>query len=335
VVGGKDEPSAQRFVPCAAESGPNLRASWRWHTSKIAGAMTASRLPLDARAYAILMLCTMLWGLQQVAIKWALPSVAPLTQAGLRSIIATLLLLGWAQWHGIRLFSRDGTLAAGTIAGVLFGAEFCFIYGGLAHTTASRMIVFVYLAPVLTALGLALFVPGERLAPLQWAGVLLAFAGLATAFADGFGAPGRSTLLGDSFGVIAAALWAATTVLIRGSSLARVSAEKTLLYQLAVSALLLPLASRAIGEPGIVRLDAVAAASLIFQGVAVAFASYLAWFWLLTRYYAARLAVFSFLAPLFGVAFGVALLGERLSVAFAIAALMVGAGIGLVNFRRR
>jgi drug/metabolite transporter (DMT)-like permease len=296
--------------------------------------MTSTRIRLDARAYTVLLVCTMLWGLQQVAIKLALPSVSPLAQAAIRSILAGLLLLGWARLRDIRLFERDGTLAAGIVAGVLFGAEFCFIYGGLAHTTASRMVVFIYLAPVLTALGLALFVPGERLAALQWSGVLLAFAGLATAFADGFAAPGRATLLGDAFGVIAAALWAATTVLIRGSQLARVSAEKTLAYQLGVSALLLPLAAWALGEPGVVRLDAIALGSLLFQGVVVAFASYLAWFWLLTRYYAARLAVFSFLAPMFGVAFGVGLLGEKLSSTFAVAALVVGAGIGLVNARK-
>lgn len=296
--------------------------------------MPSTRLPLDSRAYATLLVCTMLWGLQQVAIKLALPAVSPLTQAAIRSALATVLLLAWARWRGIALFGRDGTLVAGVAAGVLFGAEFCFIYGGLAHTTASRMVVFVYLAPILTALGLAVVVPGERLAATQWVGVILAFAGLVVAFADGFSVAGRSTLRGDLFGVVAAALWAATTVLVRGSSLAPVAAEKTLLYQLAVSALLLPLAAWAIGEPGIVRLDAVALGSLLFQGVAVAFASYLAWFWLLTRYYAARLAVFSFLAPLFGVVFGVLLLGERLSATFALAAVMVGAGIGLVNLRR-
>ncbi len=297
-------------------------------------AMTPARLPLDGRAYGLLLACTMLWGLQQVAIKVALPSVSPLAQSAVRSALATVLLLGWAQWRGIRLFGRDGTLAAGIAAGVLFAGEFCFIYSGLAHTSASRMVVFVYLAPVLTALGLAIAVPGERLAPLQWAGVLLAFAGLVAAFADGLGAGDRGTLLGEAFGVVAAVLWATTTVLVRGSSLARVPAEKTLFYQLAVSALLLPLAAWVVGEPGIVRLDPLAVGSLLFQGVAVAFASYLAWFWLLTRYYAGRLAVFSFLAPLFGVVFGVWLLGERLSPTFAVAALMVGAGIGMVNFRR-
>jgi len=170
-------------------------------TVKLRPAMIATRLPLDARAYATLLVCTMLWGLQQVAIKLALPAVAPLTQATIRSILATLLLLGWAQWRGIALFGRDGTLAVGLAAGALFAGEFCFIYSGLVYTSASRLVVFVYLAPVLTALGLVLFVPGERLAPLQWAGVLLAFAGLATAFAEGFASSGRDTLLGDAFGV--------------------------------------------------------------------------------------------------------------------------------------
>jgi drug/metabolite transporter (DMT)-like permease len=79
----------------------------------------------------------------------------------------------------------------------------------------------------------------------------------------------------------------------------------------------------------------VALASLAYQSLIVAFASYLAWFWLLTRYLAARLSVFSFLAPLFGVLAGIAVLAEPLTPAFGAAALLVGAGIVLVNLRRR
>ena len=125
---------------------------------------------------------------------------------------------------------------------------------------------------------------------------------------------------------------ASTTVLIRASRLARVTASKTLFYQLAVSSVLLLLASRLMGEAGVSRLTPIALASLVYQGVVVAFASYLAWFWLLTRYLAGRLAVFSFLAPMFGVVFGVLVLSEPLRPTFVAAALMVGAGIVLVNY---
>jgi drug/metabolite transporter (DMT)-like permease len=255
-------------------------------------------------------------------------------QGALRSAAATVLVLVWAQIRGIPLWARDGSLIPGVLAGLAFAAEFALIYAGLAYTTAARMIVFIYLAPCLTALGLTWFVPGEHLRAWQWVGVMLAFAGLAIAFADGFSAPDRATLVGDAMGVLAAALWAATTVLIRATGLARISATKVLFYQLSVSAALLPLVSIALGERGVIAWTPVAIASLAYQSVIVAFASYLTWFWLLTRYLAGRLAVFSFAAPLFGVAFGTLILGDPLSPAFVGAAVLVGAGIALVNVRR-
>jgi drug/metabolite transporter (DMT)-like permease len=293
--------------------------------------VVSERKSADALAVSMMVALCMCWGFQQITIKIAAAGISPMMQAGLRSIIATALLLAWAKLRRIPLFGRDGTLAGGMAAGALFAGEFVFIYTGLAYTTASRMVVFIYLAPCLTALGLQWFVPGERLNASQWTGVVLAFLGVALAFAEGFSTAAGSTLTGDAFGVIAAALWAATTVLIRSTRLTSASATKTLFYQLGFSALALPLASVVAGEPGVSALTPEVVASLAYQGVIVAFASYLAWFWLLTRYLAGRLAVFSFLTPLFGVAFGVIFLSEPLSAAFLGAALLVGAGIVLVN----
>ena len=292
----------------------------------------AERKPLDAQAFALMLALTALWGFQQVAIKLTAPDVSLVMQAALRTALAAALLVAWARWRGIALLSRDGTLAAGLAAGLLFGLEFVFIYAGLGHTAASRMTVFIYLAPVLTALGLHWLVPGEKLARAQWLGVGVAFAGIALAFGEAFAAA-RASLLGDFFGLVAAVLWAATTVLIRATSLSRATAAKTLFYQLAVAAPLLLAASLLMGEKGVVALTPLALASLAYQGVIVAFASYLAWFWLLTRYLAARLSVFSFMTPLFGVLAGVAVLGEPLTPFFVGAALLVGAGIVLVNRR--
>lgn len=297
--------------------------------------MSIERKPVDALAFGMMTLLCMLWGFQQVTIKLAAPHVSLVMQAGIRSVLATLLLLAWARLRGIPLYGRDGTLAAGLLAGVLFAVEFVFIYAGLGHTTASRMVVFVNTAPCLTALGLAVFLPGEHLGLRRWVGVLVAFSGVALAFSEGFFAPGRATLLGDAFGLLGALLWAATTVLVRVTKLTDASAEKTLLYQLAVSAVLLPLVSLALGERGIVSVTPGVVAILFYQAAIVAFASYLAWFWLLTKYLAARLKAFVFLSPMFGVVFGVVILDEPLSPAFAGAALLVAAGIVLVNLPDR
>ena len=294
--------------------------------------MPDHRRALDATAFSLMLLLTASWGMQQVMIKLAAGDVSLVMQAAIRSISATLLLFAWARLSGTALFSRDGTLWPGIVAGLLFGTEFIFIYAGLAHTTASRMIVFIYLTPPLTALGLHWLVPGEGMHLRQWLGVLVSFAGIVLAFGEGFAASGGATAIGDLCGVIAAVLWASTTVLIRASALARVSASKTLFYQLAVSSVLLLAASRLMGETGVSRLSFIALASLVYQGAVVAFASYLTWFWLLRRYLAGRLAVFSFMAPMFGVVFGVLILSDPLRPAFVAAALMVGAGIVLVNY---
>jgi drug/metabolite transporter (DMT)-like permease len=290
------------------------------------------RKALDAQAFSLMLALTALWGFQQVAIKLTAADISLVMQAALRTALAVVLLVAWARWRGIALLSRDGTLSAGLAAGLLFGLEFVFIYAGLGHTAASRMTVFIYLAPVLTALGLHWLVPGEKLARAQWLGVAIAFAGIALAFGEAFVAA-RASLLGDFCGLVAAMLWAATTVLIRASALARASAAKTLFYQLGVAAPILLAASLLLGEPGVVALSPLALASLAYQGIIVAFASYLVWFWLLTRYLAARLSVFSFMTPLFGVFAGVLILDEPLTPSFVGAALLVGTGIVLVNRR--
>jgi drug/metabolite transporter (DMT)-like permease len=290
----------------------------------------AVRKPVDPTAVSTMALLCLIWGLGHVAAKLAAPGISLVFQAGLRSAVAAVLLLIYARVRGIRLFDRDATLPAGLLAGVLFAGEFVFIFAGLNFTGASRMVVFVYLAPCLTALGLHFFLPSERLNAQQWAGVLLAFAGVAVAFWDGFAAA-RSSLLGDAFGVIGAALWAATTVVIRITRLSQASASKTLFYQLAVSAAALPVVSLALHEPGVIKITPLVLGALLYQAVIVTFASYLAWFWLLTRYLAARLSVFAFLTPLFGVAAGVIVLHEPLRAAFVGAVVLVGAGIYLVN----
>jgi drug/metabolite transporter (DMT)-like permease len=295
--------------------------------------MSQERKTLDATAVSVMILLTALWGFQQVTIKLIALEVSLVMQAAIRSIVATALLVAWARIRGIAVFDRDGTAAAGIAAGLLFAFEFVFIYAGLGHTNASRMSVFVYLAPPLTALGLHFFVRGERLGALQWIGVVVAFVGLVLAFAEGFSS-NLNTFWGDLCGVIAAVLWASTTVLIRATSLTRATATKTLFYQLGVSAVVLPLASLLLGEKGISAVTPLVLASLAYQGVIVAFASYLAWFWLLTRYLAARLSVLSFLTPLFGMVSGVVFLSEPLSAHFALAALLIAAGIALVNLRR-
>ena len=205
---------------------------------------------LDPRAIALLLLCCLLWGINQVAAKAALTEITPLWQAGLRSVVAGVLVWLWAMSRGIKLFERDGSLRGGLIAGLLFAAEFGCIFVGLQYTSASRMVVFIYLAPFVVALGMPWIARGEALSARQWVGLVLAFGAMAFAFAEGFSAPGTPMQWwGDTLGVAAAVLWGGTTLAIRATRLSSAPAEKTLLYQLGVSALALCAAALFAGEP--------------------------------------------------------------------------------------
>lgn len=287
------------------------------------------RIRPGAAAFALMVMLCAVWGLQQIAVKIAMTGISPILQGGVRSAMAAALLLGWMFWRRQSLLARDGSLRPGLLAGTLFALEFIFIYVGLSYTNASRMVVFLYTSPCFTVLGLHLWVAGERLALPRLLGVGLAFAGIVLAFADGWDNGGH--WIGDLCGVLAAVFWAATTVLIRATALARISAAKVLLYQLLTSAaLMLPL-SALVGETGVTAMTPAVIMAMAYQVVIVAFASFLIWFWLLTRYLASRLTVFSFLTPLFGVGFGVLLLNENLSWTFAFSALLVVGGIILVN----
>lgn len=278
----------------------------------------------------LIVLCAS-WGLQQVSIKVANAGVSPVLQAGIRSIGAGALLWLWMRLRGQPVLERDGTLWWGLAVGLGFAAEFVLVYWGLEYTHASRAVVFLYTMPFVTALGAQLFLPAERLRAAQVAGLCLAFAGIVVAFGESIALPTRTTLIGDGMALGAAVLWGGCTVAIKATRLSRIRPAKTLLYQLAVSALVLPLFSLVLGETGIRGMTPLIAACLVYQAVCVAFVTYLVWFWLIRNYPASRLAGFLFFTPLFGVLFGAALLGEPLTLSLLTALALVGAGIYLVN----
>jgi drug/metabolite transporter (DMT)-like permease len=286
---------------------------------------------LDCTAMIVLVVLCASWGLQQVAIKVTNSGIPPLLQAAVRSVGAALLVWGWMSLRREPILEKDSTLWWGIAAGLLFAGEFILIYWGLEFTNASRAVIFLYLSPFVVALGAQLFIPGEHLHRAQVVGLCCAFGGVVMAFSESLRLLSYRMLIGDCMLVGAAVLWGATTVMIKASPLAGISPGKTLLYQLSVSSLVLPLGSLAKGEPGLVEITPLIAASLAYQVVWIAFITYLTWFWLVRRYSVSRLASFTFLTPLFGVLSGGMLLNETITKSLVLALAFVAAGIYLVN----
>jgi drug/metabolite transporter (DMT)-like permease len=286
--------------------------------------------PLDAGASALIVLMCLFWGLNQVAIKFVLPDVPPFIQATVRSLGAVLIVLAWVRLRGIVLTTRDGTLVAGVIAGLLFGLEFVLIYGGMRFTTASRASLFLYTAPFFVALGGRWLLRSDWFGPSQWCGLAMCFVGLALAIGVPQGNVGARTLIGDIMLIGAGAAWGATTLVIKATRLSHITPEKTLIYQLVISLPVLAGAAalfqeRVAAVPGATALWWLAYQVVVF-GITLPF-----WFMLIQRFSATRVSAFTFLTPLFGVAAGCLLLHEPFTLAFGAAVVLVIAGLVLVN----
>jgi len=290
---------------------------------------SAGRALTPAAVALMLMLCVS-WGFNQIAVKLVLPDVPPMLQAFVRSLgaLPVLLIIGWSR--GVKFFERDGTLWPGMIAGVIFGIEFVLIYRGLLLTSASRAAVFLYTAPFFVALGSYVFL-GERLRASQWGGLALSFAGVALAIGVPQANVDARVLMGDLLIVVGGSLWAATTLIVKATALIRAPAEKGLGYQVAVSIPILGLAAWISGEtvthvPGPLSL-----ALLAYQAFWVVGLTFLLWFALVKTYSASKLSAFTFITPLFGVVAAYFILHDTLTIAFGVAALLVIAGLYLVN----
>ena len=294
-------------------------------------ALIEKRDHLDVLAMSTLLILCMSWGIQQVAIKVTLADISPVMQAAIRSIGATVLLTAWALLRRDRLFIRDGTLWWGVGAGILFAVEFVLIFWGLEFTNASRAVIFLFCSPFVVAIGSQWFVPGERLNRVQFAGLGVAFTGIIVAFGESLTLPSKQMLIGDSMLIGAAIFWGAATVVVKAGPLATISPIRTLLYQLVVSAVILPVASWVLNEPGIIRWSSIAVASLLYQAVWIVSITYLAWFWLIRHYPAPKIASFTFFTPIFGVLAGWLILDEPITVALFAALMLVAGGVYLVN----
>ncbi len=287
--------------------------------------------PLDALATTLIVGLCLTWGFNQVAIKIAMHDIPPLTQSAVRSVVAALLVGLYARLRGIALFKRDGTLLPGIAAGALVALEFLMIYLALIWTTATRAVLFMYLAPFLVVIGSRWFIPADHFYPSQWLGLLMSFVGIVLAFGLPTPAADPRQMLGDLMVVGGALAWAATTLVIKTSALNRVSAEKTMLYQLVVSAPLLAAGAIVFGEHIDTMPSALAIGAVAYQAIWVVSVTYVIWFALIVRYSASRLSAFTFLTPLFGVAAGHLVLAEPLTAPFALAVAFVALGLVLVN----
>lgn len=285
---------------------------------------------IDTFGAVVLIVFSALLGLNQVLVKLVNAGMHPVFQAGLRSACAFFPVLIFALLMKRRLSISDGSLLPGLVAGCLFALEFTVVFIGIDYTSVARASVLFYTMPIWVAVAAHFLIPGEVLTRRRILGLMLACIGVIVALIYNADPASEKSLVGDLFCLFGSVLWAAIALLARTTKLAKSSPEMQLLYQLAVSAPLMLLGAFWVGET-LREPTNLIWGIFVFQVLVVVSIGFLSWFWVLSVYPAADMAVYSFLAPVFGVLFGFIILQESLGWNVLLALLLVSTGIALVN----
>lgn len=287
---------------------------------------------IDLKGFAVIVVLAILWGINYPAIKISNTGLSPVFTTFLRSLIASFLGIIYCIIIKQPLFHKGILLFHGFVIGMLFGLEFACLYLGMLYTDAARAAVFVYFAPFVVALGAHFFLR-ERLNSLKIFGLFLAFTGVFLVFKDKPSQKsGNLMLLGDILEISAAVFWGATTLYIKKYLARSVHPINTFLYQLVFSIPIILICAYIIEDKWIFNININVLASVAYQSIIIAFATYLIWFMLIHKYPVARLSVFTFLTPVFGVLFGVIVLGEKTTAGLILGLICVSIGIFCNNY---
>jgi drug/metabolite transporter (DMT)-like permease len=283
-----------------------------------------------ASAYAAAVGMTLAFALSFVATKTALKGFEPLLIALVRFMLAGAIL--WVVWR-LRPVREPLTRAElgrlALIGFVSLTVYFSFENLGIARTSASEAAILIATIPIFVAV-IGAFVPAERPTGRQWAGILLSFAGI-VALVLAAGRAGGGSLTGDLLVLAASVSGAAYAMLARRLLVSRSALFVTAWQNLFGALFMAPLAFIEALVVGIRRPTVTAAGGVLFLTLVCSIVAYLLLNYAFRFLPASRVSVFINLTPVVAVASAYLLLGERLTPAQGLAAVVVVAGVWVAN----
>ena len=129
------------------------------------------------RTYLLLVLTTVIWGIQPLCIKWLVTSWSPVTITAMRYFLIGTALVLLAVHRGERwLPPRECWLSLLLMGVTGIGLNNVMQFTGLAISTVTNCTLIAAASPAITAFMAVIFVR-ERLSLLAWGGIVLSFLG--------------------------------------------------------------------------------------------------------------------------------------------------------------
>ena len=263
------------------------------------------------------------FGANTVAIKISVSGLGPFTTAGIRFLIASLVIFAWARATGRSFQVHRNQVFPLLVIFLLFFSQIGSLYLGIARTNASRAALISNLQPFFVLFLAHVFLPDDRITLRKAVGLILGFAGVCLVFLEREGVA-EDFQVGDVLMLLSTSLWAVSTIYLK-TVLHRLNPHVIAFYQMVASVPLFFLCGFLWDKRMIGALNAEVVMAVLYQALVAAAFGFIAWNTLLQRHGAVILNSFNFILPMAGVFLAWWLLNEPLTLKILLALLFITA----------
>ncbi len=285
---------------------------------------------VDFKSGAALILLALLLGGHPVAMKFGLKGTPPIGMGAIRFAGGAISIALWGAFTGEPLKMKRNEVRPILWITLLFTAHIVTLNWGTHLTTAAHSTVLINTQTFFVSILAHFLIAGDRLNAKKLIGIVLSFCGVASIFRGSLELGGSRNLLGDSL-VLASGFLVACRVVFGKRIMQYVHLYRFLAWQMIFGLIALSLLS--LYTEGIegYNFTSTVVLSHLYQGVIVAGFCFVLWHTLLKRKSPSKIVVFFCLTPIFGVIFSAHFLSEKITWDLAAGALLVAAGMYVVN----
>src|SRR5436190_7104854 len=277
------------------------------------------------------LLLSLIWGSTWLFIKLGLEDLPPLTFAGIRFLIASLILLALLKIRGQSLpKSRRDWMLLATVGVMAFSLNYGLLFWGEQYISSGLAALLQATAPAFGLVIAHFYLPGEKMTALKIVGVLIGVVGVGVIFSSQLSIAGPQALAGGLALLLSAVFVAYSNVIVKAYCR---HLEPTVLAagQMVCGLVLLLLIGIPLeGNPLKFHWTPMALVALLYLAIVGSVIAFILYYWLMKNMDVTKTLLIALVTPVVAVTLGMIVLKETLEWRTLAGGMMIISGIGLI-----